>query len=148
MLGSFELLRRDIRQQMGEMILDFLPRPRFEAIRPALLWALGRIGSRVPVYGPLNVVLSASVVEAWLPRVLELDVTEPAVQLAMMQMARRTNDRFRDLGDPSRSDVLRELDNGDAPTRFLGLVESGGELDNEEAGLVFGEALPSGLRLR
>ena len=148
MLGSFELLRSDIRQQMGEMILDFLPRARFEAIRPALLWSLGRIGSRVPVYGPLNVVLPANVIEEWLPRMRGLDATEPAVQLAMMQMARRTNDRFRDVSDTARTTVLRELDNGDAPGRFLELVESGGELDNREAGLVFGEALPSGLKLR
>ncbi len=148
MLGSFELLRNNIRQQMGEMILDFLPRPRFEAIRPALLWALGRVGSRVPVYGPLNVVLPAAVIEEWLPRMRELDATEPAVQLAMMQMARRTRDRFRDVNDAARSDVLRELDNGDAPGRFLELVEAGGKLDDQEAGLVFGEALPSGLKLR
>ncbi len=148
MLGSFELLRRDLRQQIGEMILDFVPRPRFEHVRPAMLWALGRIGSRVPVYGPLNVVLPPDLVATWLARVQELDATEPAVQLAMMQMARRTNDRYRDVSDSVRASVVTDLENGDTPSRFVELVQTGGDLDSEEAGLVFGETLPVGLKIR
>ena len=148
MLGSFELLRRDLRQEIGEMILDFVPRPRSEPIRPALLWALGRIGGRVPVYGPLNVVLPPGVAAEWLERLEELDFAEPAVQLALMQIARRTNDRYRDVSDSVRASVLADLKSGKASDRFIELVESGGQLDAQEANLVFGESLPTGLKLR
>ena len=148
MLGSFELLRRDIRQQIGDMIMDFAPRPRFEPLRPAMLWAIGRIGSRVPVYGPLNTVLSPDVVAGWIDKLSTFDVTDPAVQFALMQMSRRTNDRYRDVSDSVRTSVVRELDNADAPSRFMELVEQGGDLDSSEAGLVFGESLPAGLRIR
>ena len=112
------------------------------------LFALGRIGSRVPVYGPLNVVLPPDVVSRWLDRLSELDATEPSVQLALMQMARRTHDRFHDIDDSARAMVLKELDDGDGPERFRELVETGGDLDKKEAGLVFGESLPTGLKLR
>lgn len=148
MLGSFELLRRDLRQQIGEMVLDFVPRKRFEPICPALLFALGRIGSRVPVYGPLNVVLPPDVVGNWIDRLKELDNADPSVQFALMQMARRTNDRYRDLSATAQASVITELENGDAPSRFIELVQSGGALDPKEAGMVFGESLPVGLKLR
>jgi molecular chaperone DnaK (HSP70) len=148
MLGSFELLRRDLQQQIGNMILDFAPRPRFEPLLPALLWAIGRIGSRVPVYGPLNTVLPPHVVGEWIEELRGLDCTDPGVQFALMQMSRRTQDRYRDLPDSVRADVVRELDNGDAPSRFIELVERGGELDSTEAGLVFGEKLPVGLKIK
>ena len=148
MLGSMELLPQATRIELAEMILDFVPRRKFEAIRPPLLWALGRIGSRVPVYGPLNVVVSPELVERWIRNIgqtAELD--DPIVQLALMQMARRTDDRYRDVSDSIRSNVISWLETGDARTHFVDLVRDGGTLDGDGSRLVFGESLPTGLRL-
>jgi hypothetical protein len=64
-----------------------------------------------------------------------------------MQMARRTDDRYRDLGDKLRREVLDWMQSHDAPEHFLELVREGGTLDSEEQGRVFGEALPKGLRI-
>ena len=148
MLGSMELLPQATRIELAEMILDFIPRRKFEAIRPALLWALGRIGARVPVYGPLNIVISPELIERWITNLGESsNLGDPIVQLALMQMARRTDDRYRDVAAALRSQVISWLEMGDARTHFVDLVRDGGTLDGAESRLVFGESLPTGLRL-
>ena len=68
-------------------------------------------------------------------------------RLAVMQMARRTDDRYRDLPEKARDKVLAWLDRADAPEHFVNLVRSGGMLSEEEQDLVFGESLPKGLRI-
>lgn len=149
MLGSLELLDRRTHVELGNIILDFLPRKKFEPIVDALVWALGRIASRVPVYGPLNSVLPASVVEPWVERLTDVaNVDIPVTQLALMQMARRTNDRFRDLSDGMRNSVIKELKTADAANHLITLIQDGGQLKSEEASAVFGEALPAGLKVR
>lgn len=148
MLGSMELLPLATRIELGEMILDFVPRRKFEPIRPALLWALGRIGARVPVYGPLNVVISPDVIGPWIRQIGEqADLDDPVTQLALMQMTRRTDDRYRDLSGEQRDQVIAWLRMGNARPHFVDLVREGGTLDRDESRLVFGESLPTGLRL-
>jgi hypothetical protein len=148
MLGSMELLPQSTRIELGEMILDFVPRRKFEAIRPALLWALGRIGARVPVYGPLNVVISPEMTERWVTNIGETsELSDPIVHLTLMQMARRTDDRYRDVSESLRSQVISWLEIGGARSHFVDLVQEGGTLDGDESRLVFGESLPAGLRL-
>jgi hypothetical protein len=148
MLGSMELLDQRTRCELGEMLLDFLPLPVSTEIRPALIWALGRIGARVPAYGPLNVVLPPDVVTGWIERLLQqADGAESVTQLALMQLARRTDDRYRDVPSLVRGRVIEQLQQAGARAHFLELVRSGGSLDADEAGLVFGESLPTGLRI-
>ncbi|MGZ0165693.1 MAG: Hsp70 family protein [Planctomycetales bacterium] len=148
MLGSMELLPQSTRIEIGETILDFVPRRKFETIRPALLWAFGRIGARVPVYGPLNVVISPELIERWITSIGETsDLSDPIVHLALMQMTRRTDDRYRDVSESLRTQVISWLETGGARTHFVDLVRRGGILDGDESRLVFGESLPAGLRL-
>jgi hypothetical protein len=64
---------------------------------------------------------------------------------AVMQMARLTGDRYRDVSDATRADVLQWMDRVQAARHFRRLVREVGTLDVEEQGLVFGEALPRGL---
>ena len=148
MLGSLELLELHIRRELGEMAMELVDRSGFEAVRTPLIWMLGRIGSRVPAYGPLNLILPAEIVSRWVEGLLKTaDVAEPSVQLTLMQLARKTGDRFRDLPEHLRLNVLRRLQAVETRSSFLRLIESGGVLEEEEAGLVFGESLPAGLRL-
>ena len=71
---------------------------------------------------------------------------DPAGLLAVMQLARRTEDRYRDLPEKSRTAAARWLQR-QGPAHFVELVLRGGRLDSEEQGMVFGESLPKGLRL-
>lgn len=149
MLGSLELLDRRTHLELGNIILDFLPRKKLEPIRPALTWALGRLGARVPVYGPLNSVLPPDIVIGWIERLIdEADCSDSVTQLALMQMTRRTGDRYRDIPDAVRADVVGELQRGDARDHLIDLVREIGTLESDEATQIFGETLPAGLRVR
>lgn len=148
MLGSFELLSNNTRSELGRMIVETLDDPRIANVRPAMVWALGRIAARVPLYGPLNAVLPIDTVRSWLTRLMPLDVRESVLPLAVMQAARKTGDRFRDLPESLRGEVAEWLAARSAPEHFIALVRDGGTLDEQEQGLIFGESLPRGLRLR
>ncbi len=148
MLGSLELLDQTVRSELGDMIADLINRAAFEPVRNALIWCLGRIGGRVPVYGPLNLVLPAAKVSEWIDTLLRTsDPRESAVQLTLMQLSRKTGDRFRDIVDTLRSRVLIKLKAADASQHYLMLISEGGSLKEEEASQILGEALPAGLRL-
>jgi hypothetical protein len=146
-LGSLELLAVGTKIELGHMILDLLPKRKLEAVRPAMVWALGRIGSRVPLYGPLNTVLPPETAAEWLRRLTEWHTGAADGPLAVMQLARRTGDRYRDLPEKRRQEAAAWLMRGGAPAHFVGLVQDIGSLDDQEQGLIFGEALPKGLRI-
>jgi hypothetical protein len=146
-LGAMELLPVETKQELAGMLLDLLGRDRQAALHEAGLWALGRIGARVPVYGPLNALVPAEAVEAWLTTLVGLKARGPAAQFAAVQMARRTGDRYRDVGEAVRAKVAEWLKDGGAPDHFLTLVREGGRLEAEEQRTAFGESLPRGLRI-
>jgi len=148
MLGSQELLDQSVRLELGDMIVDLMNRAAFEPVRSALIWCLGRIGGRVPVYGPLNLVLPPSRTSDWIDTLLRTsDLQESVVQLALMQLSRKTGDRFRDIDDAQRTRLLSGLATANASQHYLQLISEGGTLRDEEAGLILGETLPAGLRL-
>jgi hypothetical protein len=147
LLGSLELLRVDAKIELGNILTELLPKRKIEPVRPAVYWAIGRIGARMPLYGPLNRVVPVDHVTRWLTLLMDLALDEPTSLLAVMQSARRTDDRYRDVTPKLRDKVLGWLERRDAPAHFAELVREGGQLDTEEQGLVFGEALPKGLRI-
>ena len=123
-------------------------RAAFEPVQAALIWALGRVGGRVPVYGPLNLVLPVSRVSDWIEQLLRTsELNQPAVQLAIMQLSRRTDDRFRDISTSLRDRIISKLSPTSISKHLLQLIADGGVLEGEEASLILGESLPAGLRL-
>lgn len=147
LLGSLEWLAPAIKQQLGQLLLEIAASPRQEAVRSAALWAVGRVGARQPVYGPLNTVLSSDVAADWLRRILKLPGSDPMEPFALMQLSRMTGDRYRDIDTPLRDTVLNWMQKIAAPDHYRQLVASVTTLDQSEQGLVFGEALPKGLRI-
>ena len=146
LLGALELLPVRMKMELGSLFADLLERKKLEPVRPAIAWALGRVGARQPTYGALNTVVPIEVVSVWLRKVLDLDADDPTTRLTVMQMARRTGDRYRDIPDSLRNSAIAWLENQQVP-HYVTLVRDGGLLDAEEQGLVFGEALPKGLRI-
>ncbi len=146
MLGSLELLPVSTKIELGDMALVLLEDQQFAPIHGALVWALGRMGARQPFYGPLNSVVPIERVAQWLPRLLAHGDANRV--LAVMQLARRTQDRYRDLSEPLRDKVLRWLGKQPTGEQYQQLVSTGGELAGADHALVFGESLPTGLRLR
>jgi hypothetical protein len=145
LLGSLELLDVPIKIELLHALADLAEREKVGAVRDAVLWAVGRLGARVPMYGPLNTVIATAEAERALERLLKLDVD--TIAFTLVQLARCTGDRYRDIDDALRERVSGWLERNSSPDHYRELVSRGGELAEEEAGLMFGESLPRGLRL-
>jgi DNA-K related protein/Hsp70 protein len=148
LLGSLELLPGETKIELGNLLIALLPQRKLEQLRPALAWALGRIGARVPMYGPLNTVVSPRDAGIWVEEILAARETDVMSMFSLVQIARRTGDRYRDLPESLRDKVLAWLDRANAPLHAVELVRTGGQLNAQEQTRVFGESLPRGLRIR
>ena len=62
-----------------------------------------------------------------------------------MQLARKTGDR--DIDETTRHSVLAWMDRTQTAKRHRELVREVGTLETEDQSLLFGEALPKGLRI-
>jgi hypothetical protein len=147
LLGSLELLDANLKRDAAEAALALAAKEKTAAVQDALVWAVGRFGARVPMYGPLNVVVSPDVAADWCRRLMELSTGEQAVGFALMTLARKTGDRYRDVDEGTRKAVVARLERAGASPHLRGLVAEGGTLAGEEQGRMFGESLPTGLRL-
>jgi hypothetical protein len=146
-LGSLELLIPPSKVELGGMLLDRLPREGVGNVREALSFALGRIGARIPMYGPLNALVPVETVEQWAQRIMSGNAKDEKAVFAIVQLCRRTGDRYRDVSDETRSAALAWLAGRKAAAHSRQLVRDGGQLEAEEQRIVFGESLPRGLRI-
>lgn len=148
LLGSFELLGIERKSDLAQMILKIKDKKSMAKIKDVLIWSLGRLGQRAPFYGPLNTVVPPSVVEKWLEEIMRDHQVDRNSLFAVVQMARKTNDRYRDVSDSQRKEVIQWLREYEATAAQIDLVEQGGELDEEAKNKAFGESLPKGLSIR
>jgi molecular chaperone DnaK (HSP70) len=146
-LANLERLSPGFKIRLGDEVMRRLEsrKGREELLH---FWALGRIGSRVPLYGPLNAVVPAQRVAEWVEALLAVDWPDPEkAAFPMAQLGRRTGDRSRDLPDEVRERLaarLRETPGGERTAR---LVEQVVALEAREERVALGDTLPAGLRL-
>ncbi|WP_419189339.1 Hsp70 family protein [Stieleria marina] len=151
--GALERLTSSDKVDLGRAAIDAVGKRKNEKIRSALLWAIGRIGSRQPIYGPLNATVPAGDAAAWCERLIDFDCQNPGeeidskMMLAIVQLARKTGDRFRDLPTETRERAIEHLVDRGAPKHNIELLRKGGKLETEEAATIFGDSLPLGIRL-
>ena len=120
LLGSLELLPVSLKVELGEILLDLLPKRKMETVRPAIVWAVGRLGARTPLNGPLNTVVPAEAAGHWLKRLIDSFGGDPVGSLAVMQIARRTDDRYRDLTQKQRDAAAAYLTRENCAEPFPG----------------------------
>lgn len=147
LLGSLELLGAQEKTEIGRMLVDLLGKKKLEPARGAMAWTLGRLGTRVPVYGPLNTLIPKEIASQWLDALYSQKTTDRADMLAVMLLARRTDDRYRDLPEATREKAASWLEVNNASKHWIRIVREGGQLDDEEQSQIFGESLPTGLTL-
>ena len=145
--GAFELLSISVKTELGTAAVKLLRKGTVPGLRSALLWMLGRLGARRPACGPLNLTVDVDRVKEWLETVMNLEGEDPIDSFTVMQLARKTDDRYRDLDDETRHAVLKWMDRVQSPKSLRRLVREAGTLDSEQQSLVFGESLPTGLRI-
>jgi hypothetical protein len=168
--ASLERLEPAIKERLGDAVFA-----QAGGALPAAhgLWALARLGARVLLYGPSNATVARPAAERWIGRLLALPWSaSPAgagssggaaetVGFALAQLARRTEDRVRDIDDDLRARLVerfnREAAAGvDPQTRaataarfahFTKLITEAGESAEADRGELLGDELPPGLRL-
>jgi hypothetical protein len=144
LLAGLERLDRSQRARFGDELLGKVQR---EPQNAALAWAIGRLGARVPFYGPLGSVVPADVAERWLDALLGLKSPGAETWAAIAQIAARTGDPARDIGETVRARVLGRLEEAAVARALVRSVREHVAVDVMSSGRMLGEALPEGLRL-
>jgi molecular chaperone DnaK (HSP70) len=145
LVASLERIPQQLRVVLGDWLIERTYRDR----DPRLWSALGRIGARVPGYASAHHVVPPRHVEVWLDHLLrERWPDVPTAAATAAQLARRTDDRARDIGGALREEVIRRLEAIAADAELITPVREFVPLASAERAAWFGEELPVGLRLK
>ena len=144
LVASLEHLLAGTRALLGHELLAKIRKEPGDAI---WLWSLGRLGARIPLYGPLHSVVAAEIAGEWLKALLDLSTFTAVTGSAIVLIARRTDDRSRDIDDAIREQAISRL-------MALGIAEETIQLlskyvppERADAVRSFGESLPPGLQV-
>ncbi len=143
-VASMERIPAKQKAELGDALLPLVEKKKLPA---DALWALGRLGARVPLYGPVEGVVARKIAEKWLERVLALEWKGEVHALAAAELARASGDRARDLDEALRRKLARRLVEAPDGERLAKLVLEPTAREAREERLAFGDSLPSGLRL-
>ena len=144
LLASLEHLPVSARVSMGE---ELLARIKKEPTDKAWLWSLGRLGARVPLYGPLNCVVSIETASMWLTVLLGLPEFSAETASAVVQLGSRTDDRLRDIDDGLRLKAIDRLTAAGVADELSRALHQYVPPAQADALRIFGESLPEGLRI-
>ena len=146
LLASCELLPAEHKAELGDELVRLVQKG---PATDAELWALGRLGSRAPAYGPLNTVVRRDVVQRWVEQLLALPWSRAKTfAFAIVQLSRAVGDRERDLPPELRERVAARLLDEGFGERLARIVREPTPLEGSERTQVFAESLPIGLVLR
>ncbi|MEW6731861.1 MAG: Hsp70 family protein [Acidobacteriota bacterium] len=144
MAASLELLPAAQKVELGQALLA---RISSGIAGENELWSLGRLGARIPFAATIDTVLPPTVVMRWIEILLTVDI--PAVEAfaaTLVQLAARTDDPVRDIGESLRAQVAARLIALGKPA-LVDSIETAIASTRRDAARIFGESLPVGLRL-
>src|SRR5215831_12655318 len=144
LLASLEHLPSPTRVALGK---ELLTRVKEQPANRSFLWSLGRLGARIPLYGPLNCVIPAEVAAQWMKSLLRLGELTPDVASAVVQLGARTNDPHRDVETDSRWEAMVRLNEVGLTGALIESLREYVPPGRNDAVRIFGESLPEGLRL-
>jgi len=111
-------------------------------------WALSRLCARELLFGPVDRVINKNSVQKWIEWIMgqEWRNIKPVCS-AIAQMARKTGDRKRDFEDAFQKKVIDWMVSQSAEKRHIQYLCEVVTVSQNEEKAIFGESLPSGLRL-
>lgn len=115
-----------------------------------ILWALERIGSRVPLYASSEYVLPPEHISGWLSIFENLDWNKSenkSLIRLFCNICRLTNDRYINISEELRTKIRRKLVASSVSSEQIRVLDEIKELNFEESCVMFGDSLPIGLRL-
>jgi hypothetical protein len=144
--ASLEHLKPADKIMLGDWITQRLKNP--ETAAGPWAWALGRLGSRVPLYGSSHQTVDAEQAAAWLSLLMDAGLRRmDGTAFAATQLARMTGDRTRDLDDEIRGRAVAALKSAGAPETWLRMLHEVAALETADETRALGDTLPIGLRL-
>ena len=145
LVASLERIPGAYTVEIGDWLLEQL---KAQPDQRLMLWALGRVGARVPVHGSAHEVAPAEAASRWLEWLLTLDWRRlEAAAFAAAHIARMTGDRSRELDEGLRLRVAQRLRQAHAAPAWSAMVLAIVELDEADERRVLGDTLPPGLKL-
>jgi hypothetical protein len=145
LLASLEHLSGATRAALGN---DLLRKLKKEPVESAWLWALGRFGTRIPLYGSLTCVVPHETAEQWVTAIVDGRELAPEAAAAVAQLARMTGDRSRDLSEAVREHAIARLQAAEVTDeQLLAPLQSVVVTARADVARTFGEPLPRGIVL-
>ena len=144
LVASLEHLSAGSRAALGHELLAKIKKEPEDAI---WLWSLGRLGARIPLYGPLHSVVAAEIAGEWLKALLELSTFTTVTASAIVAIARRTDDSSRDVEDAIREQAISRLTALGVAEETIQLLSKYVPPEAADAVRSFGESLPPGLQV-
>jgi molecular chaperone DnaK (HSP70) len=144
-IANMEKLLVKDKTKLGRQLLSQLT-PRTSS--PQLFWALSRIGARALLYGSSDRVIPPKEVQTWIQAILDQNWKNPApAGMALIQLARKTGDRARDLEPEILDNILEWLSAYESFHSQMTLLKEVVPIEKKEQIDIFGESLPTGLVL-
>jgi hypothetical protein len=138
--AALEHLDAQEKTELGDWIV-----PRISTAGP-WTWALGRLGSRVPLYGSVHKTVDPEKVSQWLDLLFAAHSQNVEGALfAIVQLASLTGDRSRDIDERLRARALDTLRSARAPQSWERLLQEVVTMDAADQARAFGDTLPAGL---
>jgi molecular chaperone DnaK (HSP70) len=144
LVASLEHLPASFRASLGHALLAKIRKEPEDAI---WLWSLGRLGARIPLYGPLHSVVTAEVASEWLKALLDLQTSTTVTASAIVAIARHTGDSSRDLDEAIRQRAISRLRALGVAQETIQPMSTYVQPERGDAVRSFGESLPPGLQL-
>lgn len=145
-MGSCERLSAEVKADLGEELVRLVEKNKASDQEA---WALSRLGARVLINGPANCVVRKDTAAAWVERLLRSEWRKPeTVGFVIVQLARCTGDRTRDLDDELRQRAANRLTPLSSGERWARQVREVVVLEAKEQARILDESLPVGLQIR
>jgi len=143
LVASLEHLSGTTRASLGQELLAKIRKEPGDAIWP---WVLGRLGARIPLYGPQHCVVPAEIAGEWVESILDFS-TFATIVSAIASIARRTDDRSRDINEAIRDQAISRWMTLGIGEDTIPLVSKYIPPQRADAVRIFGESLPPDLQL-
>ena len=144
MIVSLEHLLGSTRALLGHELVGKIRKEPGNAI---WLWSLGRLGARIPLYGPLHSVVAPEIAGEWLKALLDLSTFTDVTSSAVVLIARHTDDRLRDIDRGIREQAIARLTALEIAPKTIQLLTECVPPEWADAVRSFGESLPPGLQV-
>ncbi len=148
LLGALERVTIVSKENFVGLVLRRIEQQR--TLCEPMLWALGRILSRVPMYAGIETVMLSARVEECFAKLSVFDWREPgwrACAALFSQACRRVVQRDLEVSDGMREQVLQKLRAAHADQKLIQPLEEIVIPDAAFRAALFGEALPTGIKL-